>query len=450
MRIVSLEDRTCTWRVPGGGAVFTMQAGLVNQLKAKVAEGLLALPKRGMEVGGVLLGRVLNRDPLEVQITAFEPVPCEHRFGPTFILSDNDLAGLDSLLAELTSRDDAAIVGYFRSCTGREQALDDADLELLRTRFPGPESIVLSIKPLSLRDCQAWFFLPQSGTMPTIPSHPAMPFDDRQTLETPEARPAETPALGSLVPVEETPPPPEPQAVESPAPLPHASVALAPAPERQAVQMPAQQSLAPVEETPPPPETRAAESAAPLSLVPVPEAPPPLPPKPEAVESPALHDRPAWHWVALVLMLSVATIAGYDYGSSTRQPEPPPPAPKIIAPRIEAPPAVVPPPAPPKPARPLPPVVPAALIQRAAPELPDGIRARIEVPVVVHVDVSVDARGKVTKAVVRGEGDGLFRFLSERAVIAAQASTFRPARDANGTPVPSTVLLPFVFESPRQ
>jgi len=399
MRIDSLEDQICTWKAPGSGAVFKMQASLVNQLKAKVTAGLLALPRRGMEVGGVLLGRILNSDPLEVQITAFESVECEHRFGPTFVLSDHDLAGLDPLLAGLTAREDAAIVGYFRSCTGREQALDDADLELLRTRFPAPESIVLSIKPLSLRECEAWFFHRQDGTLPTVPGQRAMPFDDTQTAEAPKPRLVETPAPPAVAPVAETPPP-EPEAVELPAPVP----------------------LVPLAQTP---------SAQPA---------------PEAAESPALHHRPTWHWVALALMLLVATIAGYDYGSSTRQPEPPPPAPKVIAPKTEAPPVVILPPTPPKPAQPLPPVVPAALIQQAEPELPPGIRARVEIPIVVHIDVSIDASGKVTKAAVRGEGDGLFRFLGERAVIAAQSSTFKPGRDVNGKPVPSTALLPFVFD----
>jgi len=353
-----------------------------------------------MEVGGVLLGRILNRDPLEIQITAFESVECEHRFGPTFILSDHDLASLDPLLAALDAREDASIVGYFRSCTGREQALDDADVELLRTRFPAPESVVLSIRPLSLRECEAWFFYRQNGTLPTVPGQRAMPFDATQTGELTTPRP-----------------------VESPTPLP----------------------LAPMAQTPPLPAPQAAESPAPLPLAPMAQATTTLP-APEAVVPPALHNRPTWHWVALVLMLMVATIAGYDYGSSTRQPEPPPPAPKVIAPKIEAPRAVV-PPTPPKPALPLPPVVPAALIQQAEPDLPPGIRARIEVPIIVHIDVSVDARGKVTKAVVRGEGDGLFRFLGERAVIAAQSSIFKPASDVNGKPVPSTALLPFVFES---
>ncbi len=198
-----------------------MPSGVLNQLKSRVMTGFLSLPRRGAEVGGVLLGRVTGHRPLAVEITGFEPVACEYRFGPTFTLSDKDLAGLDRNLAELAARRDAAIVGYFRSCTGRELALDQADQDLMRTRFSGPEMIVLSIKPLSISKSVAWFFFRRDGVLPTGPAHPPFAFDDRQDPETPRPAPIEAPVALSLLPTPQLEPEPEPV---------HAPVAASPRP----------------------------------------------------------------------------------------------------------------------------------------------------------------------------------------------------------------------------
>ena len=79
-----------------------------------------------------------------------------------------------------------------------------------------------------------------------------------------------------------------------------------------------------------------------------------------------------------------------------------------------------------------------------------GIRARILSPIVVNVDVRIDAAGRVVAATANGGGDGVFRFLAEQATAAARSSRFRPARAADGTPVPSAAALSFVFEPAPQ
>ncbi len=383
-----------------------MPSGVVNRIRAHVRSGLLLLPKRGAEVGGILLGRVVSTHPLTVHIADFEPVPCEYRYGPTFILSDRDLANFESLLATHSKLRNLSIIGYFRSCTGRAHALDDADLELMRTWFPGPESVVLSLKPLSLTECEASFFVRENGVLPTLPTHPALPFNDRQTADLPLPAPLEAPVALSLIPIHhETP---VAGIVAEPEP---------PAPAESITEPPFEQPL-----LPPP-----AESGLPL----------------------AQHRPPAaWrarYSIILALMLLIAAAAGYYAGKWTRPPRLPLPSPKVAVGTPSLPPLVIPALAPPK--APVP-VVPASLIEQAEPDISPGIRARIQTPIVINVEVRIDLSGKVIGAAPQGDGDSVFRFLAEQAAFAARASKFRPARAANGSSVPSAAMLSFTFEPP--
>ncbi|WP_321472564.1 hypothetical protein [uncultured Paludibaculum sp.] len=173
------------WTVPDTGAVFTMDAVLIQRLRAYVLEGFHILPKRGAEMGGILLGRILSAAPLAIEVTSFVPVPCEYRYGPSYILSDIDRTKLSLALSQFDAppTDGAAahasavcVVGCFRSCTGRELALDAADQQLMRNFFPDPRQIFLSIHPSSILDCVAWFFHRSNGVLPRLPSQPPEPF----------------------------------------------------------------------------------------------------------------------------------------------------------------------------------------------------------------------------------------------------------------------------------
>ncbi|MGC4054054.1 MAG: hypothetical protein QM757_33640 [Paludibaculum sp.] len=88
------------WTLPESGAMFTMDASLIQKLRSFVLEGFHILPKRGAEMGGILLGRVLGESPLHIEITGFEPVPCEYRYGPSYILSDADRGKLEQTSGE--------------------------------------------------------------------------------------------------------------------------------------------------------------------------------------------------------------------------------------------------------------------------------------------------------------------------------------------------------------
>ena len=107
-------------------------------MRARALEAFLAVPKRGAEIGGLLLGRVLRTEPLLARVTGFEEIPCQYRFGPSYVLAEEERAQLEAALTR--ERPDQAI-GFVRSYTGREMLLDEADRNLLSRYFPDARSI---------------------------------------------------------------------------------------------------------------------------------------------------------------------------------------------------------------------------------------------------------------------------------------------------------------------
>jgi hypothetical protein len=96
-----------------------------------------------------------------VSIAAFRPLPCEHAFGPRFVLSDRDRAAMKELL-ELPQTDPALVglgpVGWYHSHTRSEIALSPRDLEIYDRFFPHPGQIALVLRPESYGSARAGFF----------------------------------------------------------------------------------------------------------------------------------------------------------------------------------------------------------------------------------------------------------------------------------------------------
>ncbi len=206
------------WQSPAGDVSIAFDGEVVERLRQDVLSGFHALRKRGLEVGGILLGRVSRRLPLSIRVEKIEAIHCEHRFGPAFVLSDSDRAQLESLLERLRQQD-LSVVGYYRSCTGREMGLDAADQELIRQFFTDQNHAFLVIRPVSMRECVGAFMFQRDGKLQTEPAHLPFPF---------KAQPASADAAPDAEPGPEPAQEEAPLEVEPPAPN-AASVNLAPA-----------------------------------------------------------------------------------------------------------------------------------------------------------------------------------------------------------------------------
>ncbi len=134
------------WNAPGNRISVSLSLEVVDDLGLAVMEGFQALPRRGLEVGGFLLGRVnKNGDGVVVEIDRFEPLECEHAVGPSYLLSPADRKALEGSLRSRKSSDPASIVGFYRSDTRKEFAITMEDTALMADYFSKPTALFLLI-----------------------------------------------------------------------------------------------------------------------------------------------------------------------------------------------------------------------------------------------------------------------------------------------------------------
>lgn len=175
------------WETPGGAAEVHLQIELVDRMLAEVMRGFGAVRKRGVEVGGLLIGTITEPNAADpggvtvVRVEDFEPVPCEYRRGPSYLLSEEDGAAFENAYQRwrpsVSTREYA--VGYFRSHTRDGFALAAEDIELMEDYFPEPSHVALLIKPAGTKVSTASFFLRENGSFPDSVPH-EFPFRRRE------------------------------------------------------------------------------------------------------------------------------------------------------------------------------------------------------------------------------------------------------------------------------
>jgi TonB family protein len=461
------------WDPVDGGRGVRLYASAVRGLRTLAIDGFTALRRRGVETGGVLLG---TADSGEFRIETFEVVPCEHRFGPSYDLSENDRMLLRELLAAL-SGGTRQVVGFFRSFTARDPVIGDEEAALAQEYFPHGEFVYLMLQPLSVERCLASFRLIRDGEFLPGSKDPPIAFDAPDTGQAERQRPA--PAL-QLAPDPEPAPEPPLARVPEPKVRPVAAaretepgippdVALPP---RQWARwwIPALIGLAcavggamairprlPAAEPRPTelhldarpvdgrlevswdPNAAGATHAAKAELrFTDGDAQHNVDLDPGQIQSGKFSYRPQNGDVKVQMRLYTAVPQAGDtlrvktipVMAVKHDPSPPPPlAPEPATPALN--PKVT--------------VTPAAVYE-VQPVVPEGIRSRIGSEVVVPVEVEVNEQGHVIRAVAAGRStDGVGQYLEEQARKAARKWRFRPARDAAGEPVAANRTIRFVF-----
>jgi len=276
------ESAASNWfplALPGASPSVRLNPDLVDRLEREVIDSFKSLTKRGSEVGGILLGHVAS-NPRTVFVEDYELVPCAYMRGPLYLLSDVEKRRLEATIRNRKNRDPRLIpVGFLRSNTRTALAPDDEDVSIVSTYFSAPNSVLLLIKPFSMKPCLAGFFAWGDGEFDQAPDSVQFPFRRSELLAkrgpAPALRRVETVLPLPVVLREETRPPLPVVSLESPAPPPPAPVVAAPV------------------EPPPLPAVSIIEERQPVAppLLPEPEAPPPAvaaiapldPPPPGAV-----------------------------------------------------------------------------------------------------------------------------------------------------------------------
>lgn len=461
------------WDAPDGSCSVTLGFHLMDELRRQAIEAYLSLPKRGAEIGGLLFGAV-RQGSSAFHIDACEDLPCEYRFGPSYKLSQTDYVLVSERLAQHQCEGSQPVIGLYRSYTGREAALDQTDLELMRSVLPHPHCISLLLQPLSAEKCMARFQL--GGDDATAAGRLYEPFlieAGQLTVEAPAEPVSPRAAVAPAEPLEEPP-------VETPRPTP---VLLAPHARRRRWEEDesarGSQILLPVLLC----VLAAVAGAAAYGFWTL-QRQPRWAPMGLDVTAAARELMLSWDSTAPAIEQASRGVMSVTDGSAQKQfpltaaqlrggklsykpsnanvlfrvlvydadnrasgdslrvanlhltEETSTPAP-VAAHRALPPPTT-------SPDEAAPGGTPAVPRREVQPYVPAGIRARVRVRTVVPVQLHIDASGRVTDAAAKGAGDGIDRYLADQSVTAARHWSFMPAQ-SNGRAIASVRIVEFVF-----
>jgi hypothetical protein len=147
------------WEPEGKPIRIQLSLDVVDRMLATVIDGFGSVPKRGAEVGGLLLGSRSRSDGrLDVTIDGYLPVKCSHRFGPSFVLSPDDMEEFEAAVHQT-----GGVVGFYRSHTRDGLSLGTEDLQYCHQLFNNPDDVMLLVKPSAMKVSKAGFFYYQAG-----------------------------------------------------------------------------------------------------------------------------------------------------------------------------------------------------------------------------------------------------------------------------------------------
>lgn len=203
---------TYLFEVPGQSASIYVSLDLIDRLHQDVMRGYGAVPKRGAEVGGILLGSASATERLVVDVEDYDMVTIEYKRGPSYQLSPSDVELFEQTLERLRNVSEGGLhpIGFFRSNTRDSAGLAPDDIELLNKYFPDPKAVVLLIKPYATKVGKATILVRQNGEFPG--GAPALEFPFRRkdlapgdnTVSTrsrgPQHSPAVAPGPGGFAP----------------------------------------------------------------------------------------------------------------------------------------------------------------------------------------------------------------------------------------------------------
>jgi hypothetical protein len=157
------------WEPEGTPVEVHLRLDLVERLAREVLRGFGALPKRGAEVGGILVGSVEPGAPAIVRIEALEPVQCDYKRGPSYLFTADDGAAFEEAWTRLQPAAPGSVyaVGYYRSHTREGMSLGPEDVELMEEYFAEPEHVALLVKPFASKVSAAGFFVRQGSLFPS-------------------------------------------------------------------------------------------------------------------------------------------------------------------------------------------------------------------------------------------------------------------------------------------
>jgi hypothetical protein len=130
----------------------------MQQIRERAWDGLMAAPRVGMAVGGLLLG---VRHAGRIRVLDSIEIPCSHSIGPSFNLTPEEKRETMAMIAEagtLSATSKVGVIGWYCSKTRGDTTLNAADLSFYSELFPDPGQIALVVRPSNLEPMRATFF----------------------------------------------------------------------------------------------------------------------------------------------------------------------------------------------------------------------------------------------------------------------------------------------------
>lgn len=209
---LSTDPPLSTWSDPACALRVIYPLPLFYEIEFLASEGYRRIPHGGIEHGGILYGRTQDG---AIRIEAFRAIECEHAFGPSFVLSTNDIEGLKAQLLHAPSDpklNGLTPLGWFISHSRSGLEVTNREWEWFDSLFPEPWQVLLLIKPEKFKPTRFAFALRegryrQNDLMPNAFVLPLPGRSDRTKHAARRQREQKTPEYGG-------------QTLERPAPAP--------------------------------------------------------------------------------------------------------------------------------------------------------------------------------------------------------------------------------------
>lgn len=166
------------WEPPEKSVTVEIDFDVIDRLGRDIQRGVDGSAWRGLEIGGILLGRAESGERVSVRIEDYEPVPCSYSDGPSYVMDGEDLGRFKDRLEQWQEKAGTRLraVGFFRAQTRDGLALQSADRDLLDLCFPDRTAIALLVKPFATRPPQAGIFFREEGVIRGSTSYREFPF----------------------------------------------------------------------------------------------------------------------------------------------------------------------------------------------------------------------------------------------------------------------------------
>ncbi len=156
------------WDVAGKPKIH-LNLDVIERLVPEIMRGFGAVPKRGAEVGGLLIGTISQEDGRSlVRIEDVVSVPCSYTRGPSYLFNVEDAHAFNEAYEQV--RPDSGLpthaIGYYRSQTRDGSSLGVEDIELMDRYFPDANHVVLLVRPFATKASAAGFLVREGGAFP--------------------------------------------------------------------------------------------------------------------------------------------------------------------------------------------------------------------------------------------------------------------------------------------